>query len=216
MPEPRDDTPDFDDLDLPEGEELDLGTASPSSGPPGEKPEPEAGDETSPVEPAESAEELALPDGDFVEPVSPEGEAAEGETSLPPVGPDEGDAGPTGTAVLPKDVDPFELSSEGEEEEAEEPKKGKKKRKRKRKPKREKAKKEEAEEEAEEERPGFLQRLATASPYVVLLGISVIALLGAVLILLGEILRYEGKIKPTQAAAPQAVEADPPEGSIFS
>ena len=75
----------------------------------------------------------------------------------------------------------------------------------------------EAEEESEErppdkkkKKPGFLAKLTTTSPYVVLLGISVVAILIGILCLLLELGRYEGQIKPTQTGMRPAVQSGPP------
>jgi len=67
------------------------------------------------------------------------------------------------------------------------------------------------EEEAEEKEkkkkkkgPGFLERLRSTSPYVVMLGISLLAIIIGILCLLMELGRYDGQIKPTVRVAPAA------------
>ncbi|MFH1266228.1 MAG: hypothetical protein ABIK89_10915 [Planctomycetota bacterium] len=133
------------------------------------------------------ADELSQPDETF------EFEAA-GET-LPP--PDGGGLADMGIPALVADAD----------EAVEKPGKGRKKRGKK--PK--KAKKERAKRErVKTEGPGFLANLKQTSPYVVLLGISLLALLVGILCLLMELNRYGFEFKPTQAAMPPAVQSGPP------
>ena len=68
---------------------------------------------------------------------------------------------------------------------------------------------EEAEEEPKEKKPSLLARLATTSPYVVLLGISLVAILICIFCLLLEWKRYDFQTKPTQAGIAPAVQAGP-------
>ena len=68
----------------------------------------------------------------------------------------------------------------------------------------------EEEEEEKEERPGLLARLAKTSPYVVLLGISVLAMLIAVLCLWMELRRYNYEFTPPQVNAPVEIQFAPP------
>ena len=72
---------------------------------------------------------------------------------------------------------------------------------------------EEAEEELEEEvekRPGLFQKIAKTSPYVVLLGLSVLAILIGIFCWFMELQSYEFQMKPTQASRAPAVESAPP------
>jgi hypothetical protein len=66
---------------------------------------------------------------------------------------------------------------------------------------------EEAEEEPKEKKPGLFARLAKASPYVVLLGISLAAILICIFCLLMEWKRYDFQTKPTQARTAPAVQS---------
>jgi hypothetical protein len=68
---------------------------------------------------------------------------------------------------------------------------------------------EELEEEAEGG-PGFLEKLAAASPYVVLLGISLAAVLIGILCLFLELKDYGFETKPAQARIAPAVQSGPP------
>jgi len=72
-------------------------------------------------------------------------------------------------------------------------------------PKAEEEHPEEEEEEEEEEKESFLEKISKVSPYTVMLGIAVAALLIAILCLLGEWSRYEFKTK----APPM------PQGTLF-
>ncbi|MFC1596809.1 hypothetical protein ACFL5Q_02575 [Planctomycetota bacterium] len=71
------------------------------------------------------------------------------------------------------------------------------------------------EEEAEEKEkkkkkgPSFLEKLRSTSPYVVLLGISLLAIIIGIMCLLMELGRYGGQIKPTQARVAPAVQLGP-------
>jgi len=133
------------------------------------------------------ADELSPPDETF------EFEAA-GETLPPP------DGGGLADMEIPALV-------ADEDEAVEKPGKGRKKRGKK--PK--KAKKERAKRErVKTEEPSFLANLKQTSPYVVLLGISLLALLIGILCLLMELNRYGFEFKPTQAAMPPAVQSGPP------
>jgi len=70
-----------------------------------------------------------------------------------------------------------------------------------------------AEEEPEEEvekRPGFLQKLTETSPYVVLLGISFLAILIGIFCWFMELKSYDYQIKPAQTSMAPAVESGPP------
>ena len=70
-----------------------------------------------------------------------------------------------------------------------------------------------AEEEPEEEvekRPGLLQKLTETSPYVVLLGISLVAILIGIFCWFMELKSYDYQIKPAQTSMAPAVESEPP------
>ena len=69
---------------------------------------------------------------------------------------------------------------------------------------------EKEEEEEEEETPGLFARLTKTSPYVVLLGISVLAMLIAIFCLWMEFRRYDYEWKPPQVGAVPAVQSGPP------
>ena len=72
---------------------------------------------------------------------------------------------------------------------------------------------EEAEEELEEEaeeRPGFFQKVTKASPYVVLLGISLVAILIGIFCWFMELKSYDFQMKPAQTSMAPAVESGPP------
>jgi len=71
---------------------------------------------------------------------------------------------------------------------------------------------EEPEEEEKKEKskgPGFLEKLATTSPYVVLLGIALAAILIGILCLFMELGTYGFQIKPPQAGMAPAVHSGP-------
>ncbi len=64
--------------------------------------------------------------------------------------------------------------------------------------------------EEEEKGPGLLARLATASPYVVLLGIALLAILISMFCLWMELRRYDYETRPTtQAARTPAAQSGP-------
>lgn len=70
-----------------------------------------------------------------------------------------------------------------------------------------------AEEELEEEvekRPGFLQKVTKASPYVVLLGISLAAILIGIFCWFMELRSYDFQMKPAQTSMAPAVQSGPP------
>ena len=69
---------------------------------------------------------------------------------------------------------------------------------------------EEPEEEEREKEPGLLAKLATSSPYVVMLGISLAAILIAILCLFLELRTYDFEIKPKQARIAPAVQSGGP------
>jgi hypothetical protein len=66
---------------------------------------------------------------------------------------------------------------------------------------------EEPEEEPKEEKPGLLARLVKTSPYVVLLGLSLAAILICILCALIELSRYDFQSKPTEAGMAPAVQS---------
>jgi len=59
-------------------------------------------------------------------------------------------------------------------------------------------------EEEEEERPGFLAKLREASPFTVMLGLSLVAILIAILCLLAQLKEYDYQTKPGSAGLPAA------------
>jgi len=70
-----------------------------------------------------------------------------------------------------------------------------------------------AEEELEEEavkQPGFLQKVTKASPYVVLLGISLLAILIGIFCWFMELKSYDFQMKPAQTSMAPAVQSGPP------
>ncbi len=69
---------------------------------------------------------------------------------------------------------------------------------------------EEEPEEEVEKRPGLLQRLTETSPYVVLLGISFLAILIGIFCWFMELKSYDFQIKPAQTSMAPAVESGPP------
>jgi hypothetical protein len=69
---------------------------------------------------------------------------------------------------------------------------------------------EEEEEEEEEKSPGLLARLTKTSPYVVLLGIAMVAMIIALFCLWMELNRYSYELKPPQVGAVPAVQSAPP------
>lgn len=69
---------------------------------------------------------------------------------------------------------------------------------------------EEPEEEEPEKGPGLLAKLATSSPYVVMLGISLAAILIAILCLFLELGTYDYEIKPKEAGIAPAVQSGGP------
>ena len=68
---------------------------------------------------------------------------------------------------------------------------------------------EELEEEVEE-RPGFFQKVTKTSPYVVLLGISVVAILIGIFCWFMELKSYDFQMKPAQTSMAPAVQSGPP------
>ena len=68
----------------------------------------------------------------------------------------------------------------------------------------------EEEEEEKEKGPGLLARLTKTSPYVVLLGISLVAILIGILCLWLELRSYDSQIKPPQVGAATVVHSGPP------
>jgi hypothetical protein len=65
------------------------------------------------------------------------------------------------------------------------------------------------EEEEGEKGPGLLARLTKTTPYVVLLGISLLAILIGILCLWLELRRYDSQIKPPQVGAAPVVQSGP-------
>ena len=65
------------------------------------------------------------------------------------------------------------------------------------------------EEEKKEKRPGLGSRVRATSPYVVLLGISLLAIVIGILCLFMEFQRYGFQVKPTQAHAAPMVQSGP-------
>jgi hypothetical protein len=172
--------PEFDEFDLPDGD-LNL--------PDGDLDQTDAPDET--LEFQAPGDGLEPPD-DLLEPGGEPSESAFGDETAPPE--------PDGDLV---DAEIGEISDVDEgreeeppEEEAEE--KGKKKRKKKEKEKKEK-----------EKGPGLLEKLGSTSPYVIMLGISLLAIIIGIVCLLMELGRYGGQIKPTQARVAPAVQLGP-------
>lgn len=152
--------------------------------------------------------DLNLPDGDLGLTDAPDetlefeapGDGLEPAGDLPDPGDDSLESGPGDETALPEqdgglvDTEIGETSDVDEDGEEE-------------------LQEEEAEEEQEKEKkkkgPGFLERLRSTSPYVVLLGISLLAIIIGILCLLMELGRYGGQIKPTQAQAAPAVQLGP-------
>ena len=198
-----DEYPEFDDSELGD---LDAGGPEPSDEAfqfedPGSLPELDPGEDMlqpdgETVEP-EAADTLIPPDEeggaaglDDLAPIEEGGEA--GLDDLAPVG-EGGEAGLDDLA--PVDVE----TGDQEEPDKEEKEKGKKEKKKKKKKKKEKKK-----------GPGLLARLAETSPYVVLLGISLLAIMIGILCLWMELRRYDGQIKPPQVGAAVEVHSGPP------
>jgi len=171
--------------------------------------------------------DLNLPDGDLTAPSEPDetlefeaqGDAQEPADDLPELGDelsdlDGGDEVPSeqdGDLVDAGIDDLSDLNEDGEEERSEEEEEaeeddGDGKKKRKKKKKENKKKKAVAD---KEKGPGFLEKLTSTSPYVVLLGISLLAIVIGILCLLMEWKRYGGQIKPTQAQAAPSVQFSP-------
>jgi len=142
---------------------------------------PDPADET--IEFEGAGEMLELGD-DVPEPaeIGPESEAP-----VEPLEPDEGDAFADMEMAAPADESAAEPADESAAESAEE----------------------EPEEEAEK-RPGLLQKLTETSPYVVLLGISLVAILIGIFCWFMELKSYDHQIKPAQTSMAPAVESGPP------
>ena len=168
--------------------------------PDGETVETEAADALIP--PDEEGGEAGLDD---LAPVEEGGEAGlddlasveeGGEAGLDDLAPAEegGEAGLDDLA--PVEVETDDQEGEPDQEDKEEDKKeGKRKGKRK---------------EKKEKGPGLLARLAKTSPYVVLLGISLLAIMIGILYLWMELRRYDSQIKPPQVGAVVELQSGPP------
>ncbi len=155
-------------------------------------------DESGPSEPAdemlgpEGAGDVPEPSDGLFEPPA-EGGPSEGlaDPLQPPEGDPLGDLG--GTAPAEGDDVLEEGPVEGPTEEPEEPE-------------------QEEEKEETEKPPSFVRKLTQTSPYVVLLGISLLAIIIACLCLFLELTRYGGQIEPPQATMAPAVHSAAPDG----
>lgn len=183
--------PEFDEFDLPEGD-LNL---------------PD-GDLTGPSEPDETLEFEAQ--GDAQEPADDLLETGDELSDLDAV--DDAVPSEQDGDLMDAGIDDLsDLNEDGEEERSEEEEEAEDDdgdgKKRKKKKKKEKKKKKAVADE--EKGPGFLEKLTSTSPYVVMLGVSLLAIVIGILCLLMELKRYGGQIKPTQARAVTSVQFSP-------